>query len=86
VVVPTATQYITASGKQALALLQSAASVIPVPLLQDAIKVALKVIETCEVRRIPRREGCETVHDVFIRRHQPSNKRSKSYKIGSAIS
>jgi hypothetical protein len=60
--VPTATQYITASGKQALALLQSAASVIPVPLLQDAIGVALKIIEVCEVRGIP----AETVRRFTI--------------------
>lgn len=44
--------YITASGKQALILLQSAAAVIPVPLLQEAIGVALKIIEVCEVREI----------------------------------
>ena len=42
--------YITASGKQVLTLLQSAAAIIPVPLLQDAIGVALKIIEVCEVR------------------------------------
>jgi hypothetical protein len=47
---PTKTQYIMATGKQALELLHSAASVIPVPLLQDVIRVAIKVIETCEVR------------------------------------
>ena len=48
-VVPTITKYITASGKQALTLLQSAASLIPVPFLQEAIGVALKIIEVCEV-------------------------------------
>ncbi|KIM39270.1 hypothetical protein M413DRAFT_29445 [Hebeloma cylindrosporum] len=46
--VPTTKQYIVASGKQSLTLLQSAASVIPVPLLQEAIGVALKIIEVCE--------------------------------------
>lgn len=47
-VVPTTTKYITASGKQALTLLQSAAAVIPVPFLQEAIGVALKIIDVCE--------------------------------------
>jgi len=51
-VVPTTTQYIKATGKQALTLLQTAASVIPVPLLRDAIGVAMKIIEVCEVRGI----------------------------------
>ena len=48
--VPTTTEYIMASGKQVLKLLRSAAEVIPVPLLQDAIGVALKILEVCEVR------------------------------------
>jgi hypothetical protein len=51
-VVPTTAQYIAATGKEALALLQSAASVIPVPLLKEAIGVAVKIIEVCEVRGI----------------------------------
>jgi hypothetical protein len=55
-VVPTKTQYIMATGKQALELLHSAASVIPVPLLQDVIRVAIKIIETCEVREFPHRK------------------------------
>ena len=46
--VPT-TDYITATGKEVLIVLQSAAKVIPVPLLQEAIGVALKIIEVCEV-------------------------------------
>jgi hypothetical protein len=48
--VPTTTDYITATGKEVLVVLRSAAEVIPVPLLQDAIGVALKIIEVCEVR------------------------------------
>jgi hypothetical protein len=51
-VVPSTTQYIVATGKQALALLQTAASVTTVPLLQDAIEIARKIIEVCEVRGI----------------------------------
>ena len=45
--VPTTTDYITATGKEVLIVLQSAAKVIPVP---DAIGVALKIIQVCEVR------------------------------------
>jgi hypothetical protein len=59
--VPTKTQYIVATGKQALALLRSAASVIPVPLLRDAIGVAMKIIEVCEVRGILQ-EGYKVVY------------------------
>ena len=51
-VVPTKTKYIIASGKQVLTLLQSAATVIPVPMLREAIGVAVKIIEVCEVRGI----------------------------------
>ncbi|KDR71128.1 hypothetical protein GALMADRAFT_807115 [Galerina marginata CBS 339.88] len=47
-VVPTRTQYVAASAKEVLSLLQSAAGVIPVPLLQESIEVALKIIEVCE--------------------------------------
>ena len=48
--VPTTTVYITATGKEVLIMLESAAKVILVPLLQDAIGVALKIIQVCEVR------------------------------------
>jgi hypothetical protein len=51
--VPTTTDYITATGKEVLIVLESAAKVIPVPFLQDAIGVALKIIQVCEVRWIP---------------------------------
>ena len=48
--VPTTTDYISATGKEVLVVLQSAAKIIPVPFLQDAIGVALKIIQVCEVR------------------------------------
>ncbi|KDR85865.1 hypothetical protein GALMADRAFT_234980 [Galerina marginata CBS 339.88] len=47
-VIPTTTQYMTASAKEVLEMLQSAAGIIPVPLLQESIEVALKIIEVCE--------------------------------------
>jgi hypothetical protein len=47
--VPTKLEYTAATGKEVLTLLQSAAGVMPVPLLRDAIGVALKVIQLCEV-------------------------------------
>ena len=40
-------------------MLQSAASLIPVPLIKEAIGVALKIIELCEVSKIPLRKGCK---------------------------
>ena len=49
-VVPTKTDYAIATVKEVLTLSQSAAAVIPVPFLQEAIGVALKIIQVCEVR------------------------------------
>jgi len=76
-----------ATGKQALALLQTAASVIPVPLLQDVIGIAMKIIEVYEVRRILQ-DGKATRRFAYmsIRRHQLFKNRSKSCKRGSPIS
>jgi hypothetical protein len=45
--------YTMATVKEVLMLSQSAAAVIPVPFLGEAIGVALKIIQVCEVRRIP---------------------------------
>ena len=42
--VPTTANYITATGKEVLKVLQSAAAVIPVSLLQEAIGVVLKIM------------------------------------------
>ena len=39
-----------ATVKEVLILSQSAAAVIPIPFLQEAIGVALKIIQICEVR------------------------------------
>ena len=47
---PTKTDYAMATVKEILALLQSAAGVMLVPFLQEAIGVALKIIQVCEVR------------------------------------
>jgi hypothetical protein len=49
-VVPTKTDYAMATLKEVLTLAQSAASVIPVPFLKEAISVALRIIQLCEVR------------------------------------
>ena len=49
-VVPTKKDYAIATVREVLTLSQSAASVIPVPFLKEAISVALKIIQICEVR------------------------------------
>ena len=49
-IVPTKTDYSVATVKEVLTLSQSAASVIPVPFLKEAITVALKIMQLCEVR------------------------------------
>ena len=47
---PTKTDYAITTVKEVLSLAQSAASVTPVPFLKEAIGVALKIIQVCEVR------------------------------------
>ena len=42
-----------ATVKEVLTMAQSASSVIPVPFLKEAIGVALKIIQLCEVRQVP---------------------------------
>ena len=49
-VVPSKPDYAMATVKEVLTLAQSAASVIPVPFLKEAIGVALKIIQLCDVR------------------------------------
>jgi len=80
-------EYTTATGKEILTLLQSAAGVMPVPLLQDAIGVAVKIVQACEVCCINFLEGCKTIDEkLLVRTHWLLNKSSKSCKRGSAIS
>ena len=85
-VVPTKTDYTMATVKEVLTLSQSAAAVTPVPFLQEAIRVALKIIQVCEVRRIPPLKVASQMIKIFIRRHRLLNKRSKNCKLGWAIS
>ena len=44
---------------------QSAASVIPVPFLKEAITVALKIIQLCEVSWIPPFKGWKTIDQII---------------------
>ena len=84
-VVPTTKYYTMAAGKEILAVLQSAASLIPVPFLQEAIGVALKVIEVCEVHRIPPLNSARWMIKIFARGRRLLEKRSKICKLRSAI-
>jgi len=84
--VPTTKDYAMATVKEVLTLSQSAAGVMPVPFLQEAIGVALKIIQVCEVRRIPPLNVARQWINFFIRRHRLLNKRSKSCKLGWKIS
>ena len=47
---PTKTDYTMATVKEVLTLSQSVAGVTSIPFLQEAIGVALKIIQVCEVR------------------------------------
>ena len=65
-------------------MLQSATTFIPVPLIQDAVGVALEIIEVCEERcevcnlKISPRKGCKMVYKNIIARIHPSSvKRSE---------
>ena len=49
-VVPTKIDYAMATVKEVLTLSQSAAAVIPIPFLKEAIGAALMIIQVCEVR------------------------------------
>ena len=59
-----------ATGKQALVVMHSAAAFIPVPLIREAIGVALKIMEICEDRcevctKIPPRKGCKKWFTIY---------------------
>ena len=51
-IVPTKTEIAISTVKEVLTMSQTVASVISVPFLSEAIDVALKIIEVCEVRWI----------------------------------
>ena len=60
-----------ATGKQALKVLQSAAAFIPVPLIREAVGVALKIIEVCEEQcevctKISLRKVCEVIYNILL--------------------
>ena len=80
-IIPTTAQYITATGNQALRLLQTAAPFIPVPLIKEAIDVALKIIEVCEVCKILHRKGCKMLNNTlfpeYIRRQWKGQRAEK---------
>ncbi|CAA7262578.1 unnamed protein product [Cyclocybe aegerita] len=46
--VPTRAEYLEDGAKQIVQVMEAAAGVIPVPYIRDAIRVGLRVIETCE--------------------------------------
>ena len=72
------------SRKQALLVLQSTAALISVPLLQEAIGVALMIVEVCEVREILGKLRDSSWFNA-IKTYLPSNKRSRICKIGYAV-
>ena len=69
-IIPSTAQYIMATGKETLKVLHSAAAFIPVPLIREAIGVALKVMEVCEERcevcKMPRRKCSKMVYNIFL--------------------
>ena len=69
-VVPSTAQYIMDIGKQTLKVLQSAAAFIPVPLIREAVGVALKIMEVCEeqceVCKISPRKCCKIINNILL--------------------
>jgi len=47
---PNTQEYVTAGGEEVIKVLQSAAELVPVPLLSNVLGVAIKVIEMCKVK------------------------------------
>ena len=80
-VVPTNTKYTMASVKEVLTMSQSAASVIPVPFLKEAINVALKIIQLCEVRRIPPFEACKTINQIIYQEASDVEQKVKELQV-----
>ena len=64
--IPTTAQYFIAAGKQTLVALHSAAPFIPVPLIKEAVEVAQKIIEVCEVCKISHRKGCKMINNILF--------------------
>ena len=78
-----------ATLKEVLILFQSAASVVPVPFLQEAIGVALKIIQLvlCEVRWNSAFEGCKTIDQIIHQEASDVEQNVKELQVtGSAIS
>ena len=59
-----------AVGKEALKVLRSAAALIPVPLIREAVGVALKIMEVCEeqceVCKISLRKYCKMINHILL--------------------
>ena len=79
-VIPTTTQYIKETGKQALTLLQTAAPFIPVPFIKEAVDVALKIIEVCEVCKISLRYGNKWLTIYYFQNTSVVNEKVKELK------
>ena len=73
-----------ATGKQTLKVLQSAAAFIPVPLMREAVGVALKIMEVCEeqseVCKVLPRKCCKMVNNIFFQNTSAVGKKVKELK------
>ena len=65
-------------------MLQSAAAFIPVPLIREAVGVALKIMEVCEERcevcKIPSRKCCKMVNNNYYQSTSAVGKKVKELK------
>ena len=70
-----------ATVKEILTLSQSAASVIPFPVLKEAIGVALKIIQLCEVRWIPPFEACKIIDQIIYQEASDVEQKVKELQV-----
>ena len=72
-------------GKEALKVLQSAAAFIPVPLIREAVGVALKIMEVCEERcevcKIPPMKYCKIINNVLLLFPEYIRRRKKNQRV-----
>ena len=60
--------------------MQTAAPFIPVPLIKEAVDVALKIIEVCEVCEILLRYGYKMVNNIYFQNTTVVNEKVKELK------
>jgi hypothetical protein len=83
VIRPSPLEYSQASGIEILRFLELAAKLIPVPFLGDVIKLALTVLQACEVSQFP--SSLHFMIPIFSRKQREFKTELKKSGIESKI-